>query len=50
MVRTKVDPRKFFGAIVHIKCTKILSTTKECHRVFGENFKGTFVDSVVMCV
>ena len=50
MVRTKVDPRKVEGAVVHTKCTNILSTTKECQCVFGKNFKGTFVDGVVMGV
>lgn len=47
MVRTKPDPRKVEGSVVHTKCTNILSTNKECHRVFGKGFKNKFVDGVV---
>ena len=48
MVRTKSDPRKVPGAIVHTKCTNVTATAKECHRLYGAAFKTRFTDGVVL--
>ena len=47
MVRTKADPRREVGAIVHVKCTNVLPTHAECSRIFGRSFKAIFCNGKV---
>ena len=47
MVRTKSDPRKEEGAIVHVKCTNVFSTNAECCRVFGKSYKAIYCNGIV---
>ena len=50
MVRTKNDPRREIGSIVHVKCTHLFSTNAECSRIFGRSFKTIFCDGKVIGV